>query len=66
VVSGTVKFFHAEKGYGFIDAKVATNIFVHFSQIEGDGYRHPPARPASSSRSGPGRRATRRAAVRVV
>lgn len=40
IKTGTVKFFNASKGFGFI--KVGENekdIFVHFSNIKGDGYK---------------------------
>merc|ERR1719384_833931 len=37
--SGTVKFFSAEKGYGFITAEDQQEYFVHFSGIEADGFR---------------------------
>ncbi|HEY0186806.1 MAG TPA: cold-shock protein [Cellulomonas sp.] len=37
---GTVKWFNAEKGYGFITpADGAQDLFVHFSSIQTDGYR---------------------------
>ena len=36
---GTVKWFNASKGYGFIQRKGQEDIFVHFSAILGDGYR---------------------------
>ncbi len=36
---GTVKWFSAEKGYGFIKRTKGEDVFVHFSAIEGDGYR---------------------------
>ncbi len=36
---GTVKWFSNEKGYGFIARSEGDDIFVHYSAIEGDGYR---------------------------
>ena len=36
---GTVKWFKAEKGYGFIQRETGDDVFVHFSAIQGDGYR---------------------------
>lgn len=39
MAQGTVKWFDAKKGYGFITVEGEKDIFVHFSAIEGDGYR---------------------------
>ncbi len=36
---GTVKWFKSEKGYGFIQREEGEDVFVHFSAIQGDGYR---------------------------
>ena len=37
--TGTVKWFNAEKGFGFISVEGRDDVFVHFSAIQGDGYR---------------------------
>ncbi|MEN9504437.1 MAG: hypothetical protein RI958_363 [Actinomycetota bacterium] len=39
MATGTVKFFNAQKGYGFISREDGPDVFVHFSNIEGSGYR---------------------------
>jgi CspA family cold shock protein len=36
---GTVKWFNAGKGFGFIQRQSGEDVFVHFSAIQGDGYR---------------------------
>ncbi len=36
---GTVKWFNAEKGFGFITADNGKDLFVHFSAIQGDGFK---------------------------
>jgi len=39
LAQGTVKWFNAEKGYGFIAQDEGGDVFVHYSGIEGTGYR---------------------------
>lgn len=38
-VQGVVKWFSAEKGYGFISQENGADVFVHYSAIQGAGYR---------------------------
>jgi cold shock CspA family protein len=38
-MQGKVKWFNAEKGYGFIETEEGGDVFVHFSAIQMDGYK---------------------------
>jgi CspA family cold shock protein len=38
-VSGTVKWFSQEKGYGFLQREGAADVFVHYSAIDGNGFK---------------------------
>ncbi|SHE95293.1 cold-shock protein [Alkalibacter saccharofermentans] len=39
MTNGTVKWFNAEKGYGFLSTDESGDVFVHFSALQMDGYK---------------------------
>lgn len=39
-IIGTVKWFNGTKGYGFLEREGGPDVFVHYSAIQGDGYRN--------------------------
>ncbi|OGX39224.1 MAG: cold-shock protein [Omnitrophica WOR_2 bacterium RIFCSPHIGHO2_02_FULL_52_10] len=39
MTTGTVKWFNNQKGYGFITPEEGNDVFVHHSEIQGDGYK---------------------------
>ena len=56
VALGTVKFFNAEKGYGFISRDDGDDVFVHFSQIQSSGYKNLQEGQKVEFEVGPGRK----------
>ena len=63
---GTVKFFNAEKGYGFISRQDGDDVFVHFSNIQGTGYRTLEQGQQVEFEVGPGRKSDEAQNVRVL
>lgn len=39
MANGTVKWFNPDKGYGFIEREGGEDLFVHFSEIQSDGFK---------------------------
>ena len=66
MTTGTVKFFNAEKGFGFISREGADDVFVHFSAIQGDGYKSLDEGQTVEFDVGPGRKGDEAQNVRVI
>ncbi|MFM7126805.1 MAG: cold-shock protein [Actinomycetota bacterium] len=63
---GTVKFFNAEKGYGFISREDGPDVFVHFSQIQSSGYKTLQEGQKVEFEVGPGRKGDEARDVRAL
>lgn len=61
-----MKFFNAEKGYGFISREEGKDVFVHFSNIEGKGYRTLEQGQRVEFEVAPGRKGEEAQNVRVI
>ena len=66
MATGTVKFFNTEKGYGFITRPDGDDVFVHYSNIAGDGFRSLDEGEAVEFEIGPGRKGDEALNVRAV
>ena len=66
MTTGTVKFFNAEKGYGFISREGGSDVFVHFSNIEGNGYKSLNEGDKVEFEVAPGRKGDEAQKVRVI
>jgi cold shock protein len=66
LATGTVKFFNNEKGYGFISRQDGEDVFVHYSNIEGAGYRSLEAGQQVEFDIAPGRKGEEAQNVRIV
>ena len=64
--TGTVKFFNNEKGYGFISREDGDDVFVHFSNIDGSGFKTLEEGQKVEFEVGPGRKGDEALSVRVV
>ncbi len=63
---GTVKWFNSEKGFGCIQREGGDDVFVHFSAIQGDGYRSLEDGQRVEFDVAPGRKGEEAQNVRVV
>jgi CspA family cold shock protein len=66
LATGTVKFFNADKGYGFISREQGEDVFVHFSNIQGSGYRSLEQGQRVEFDVAPGRKGEEAQNVRVI
>jgi len=66
MATGTVKWFNSEKGFGFISREGADDVFVHFSAIQGDGYKSLDEGQKVEFDVGPGRKGEEATNVRVI
>ncbi len=66
MTTGTVKFFNAEKGFGFIAREQGDDVFVHYSNIQGSGYKSLDEGQRVEFDVAPGRKGDEAQNVRIV
>jgi len=66
VTTGTVKFFNTEKGFGFISRDGGDDVFVHYSNIAGSGYKNLEEGQNVEFDVAPGRKGDQAENVRVI
>ena len=67
MAKGTVKWFNAEKGFGFIEPEDGSaDVFVHYSEINGDGFRYLEEDQEVEFEVGGGAKGTQALNVRVI
>ena len=65
-MQGKVKFFSDEKGYGFITSETGEDLFVHHTNIDGNGFKSLAEGQAVEFEVGPGRKGQEARNVRTV
>ncbi len=66
MTTGTVKFFNTEKGFGFISRDSGDDVFVHYSNIAGSGYKNLEEGQKVEFDVAPGRKGDQAENVRVI
>ncbi len=66
MTTGIVKFFNSEKGFGFISREDGDDVFVHYSNIQGNGYRSLDEGQRVEFDVAPGRKGEEAQNVRVI
>lgn len=65
-MQGTVKFFNSEKGFGFISREGGADVFVHHTNIAGEGYKSLQEGQSVEFEVGPGRKGEEARNVRAA